>query len=73
MTGTCKICGEELEFVPCEDCDGEGFSDACHDCGEDTCGCADPDPGDCMSCGGTGGLWLCPNAPHTVRKGDKTK
>jgi hypothetical protein len=38
----------------CDACDGEGFY---HDCGDDTCCCANPDEDDiyaCDECGGTG-------------------
>jgi hypothetical protein len=39
---------------PCSSCDGEGYY---HDCGDDTCCCADPETDDmvqCDECGGTG-------------------
>jgi len=45
----------------CWDCGGVGFY---HDCGEDTCCCADPDEQDmvpCRTCGGTG--WI-PEPPN---------
>ena len=40
-------------LVTCDWCDGEGFSG--HDCGEDTCCCADPEENiTCHVCGGSG-------------------
>jgi hypothetical protein len=61
--GGCPDCGEEREPVEgvgddeepidCPECDGEG---AVHDCGEDTCNCADlsQDLVECLMCGGGG-------------------
>lgn len=40
--------GERL----CPDCQGYGFFP--HDCGEDSCCCADPYDEECWRCGGTG-------------------
>ena len=42
------------DHEPCWACDGEGFY---HDCGEDTCCCANPEEDDlwpCDECDGTG-------------------
>jgi hypothetical protein len=42
------------EHEACPACDGEGFY---HDCGDDTCCCANPDEDDvytCHECNGTG-------------------
>jgi len=44
------------EEETCWACDGDGFY---HDCGEDSCCCANPDEDDifmCDECGGTGYL-----------------
>lgn len=46
-------------WIDCWYCGGEGDY---HDCGEDTCCCAEPDFDeriDCDECGGKGG-WPCP-------------
>lgn len=46
----------ESDPEPCDYCDGEGVI---HDCGEDTCCCANPDEDDlypCPECGGNGAL-----------------
>ena len=45
-------------WITCWSCGGEGDE---HDCGEDTCPCADPDRDDrviCRECRGKGG-WPC--------------
>jgi hypothetical protein len=45
---------EDDEEQVCWTCHGDGFY---HDCGEDTCCCANPDEDDiytCEECGGTG-------------------
>ena len=58
----CCKCGEELEWVDCYNCD-EGYSG--HDCGEDTCCCADPEPNVvCDICHGEGGFLICPNTEN---------
>lgn len=60
----CPICGAELEWVDCYeiDCD-DGFY---HDCGEDCCCCAEPEPDThCETCRGAGGWWECTALPHT--------
>jgi hypothetical protein len=55
---TCSQCETELEWVECEQCDGEGMSG--HDCGEDCCCCLDPEPNElCDLCGGAGGWYWC--------------
>lgn len=54
---SCDECGGELQWEECYDCDGVG---AYHDCGEDTCCCADPDPNcECPTCSGDGGWQFC--------------
>jgi hypothetical protein len=57
-TPTCVVCGNSLEWVECDVCDSDGFVD--HDCGEDCCCCADPEPNViCGQCDGKGGWWQC--------------
>lgn len=46
---------ERARWVDCETCGGTGEGQ--HDCGEDTCCCADPEPGVCDTCDGDGG-WI---------------
>jgi hypothetical protein len=54
----CKRCGSSIEHVACDVCDGEGLDG--HDCGEDCCCCADPEPNvQCQLCQGRGGWWRC--------------
>lgn len=65
---TCKVCGEELDWVECWECGGEGEGDEFHDCGEDTCCCLHPEPGRCPECHGEGGWLECPNAEHHAKK-----
>jgi hypothetical protein len=43
---------DDLSVVTCPDCGGCGFFP--HDCGEDTCCCADDSDEECDRCGGTG-------------------
>ena len=51
--------GSDDDFVECWNCGGEGYSG--HDCGEDCCCCADPEPNVvCHVCNGKGG-WKNPN------------
>lgn len=57
----CIICGAELERIECPTCSGEGWGDEWHDCGEDCCCCADPEPGRCPDCNGRGAILVCPN------------
>jgi len=58
--GYCRHCGCELEWIKCDQCDGEGIDG--HDCGEDVCCCLDPEPNDpCAQCGGLGGWFWCDN------------
>jgi hypothetical protein len=55
----CKVCGGEVEWEDCPDCE-EGYS--YHDCGEDCCCCIDPQPNvKCHTCDGEGGWWRCFN------------
>lgn len=62
---TCAVCGAELEWTDCWHCLGD---EAFHDCGEDTCCCADPDDDlneQCQECNGQGGYLECPCLPHS--------
>lgn len=54
----CNQCGAVCGWVPCKTCDGEGFVG--HDCGEDTCCCADPEMNvRCDVCLGSCRQWAC--------------
>lgn len=54
----CARCGSSMEWDECEMCGGEGMDD--HDCGEDCCACADPEPNvPCQWCDGQGGRLCC--------------
>lgn len=54
----CGTCGREKEAVECTNCD-EGYSG--HDCGDDSCCCADPEPNvTCDICNGRGMYEACP-------------
>ena len=49
----------ELTVRDCWNCGGEGYSS--HDCGEDCCCCADPEPNvPCDVCNGKGAFAACP-------------
>ncbi len=61
--------GRKGGAMPCDDCGDSGWEECwecagvgwVHDCGEDTCCCADPDEQDvyeCEACDGEGG-WDC--------------
>jgi hypothetical protein len=53
----CARCGSSMQRMSCSDCE-DGFVD--HDCGEDCCCCADPEPNVvCGTCGGECGWWEC--------------
>lgn len=52
----CARCGSSMVYEECGSCDENGMSH--HDCGEDSCCCADPEPNvPCDLCNGEGG-WL---------------
>jgi hypothetical protein len=52
----CKCCS--TDWQDCHDCGGEGYSH--HDCGEDSCCCADPEDNvACGTCQGKGGWTIC--------------
>lgn len=54
----CGRCGSSIDWVDCELCGGEGYSE--HDCGDDTCCCLEPENNlACASCGGAGGFNTC--------------
>ena len=54
----CARCGSSIEHVACTSCDENGMDG--HDCGEDTCCCANPEGNvACYVCGGRGGWWRC--------------
>jgi len=56
-TPYCARCGSSMEWVQCGECE-DGFSH--HDCGEDCCPCADPEPNvQCDHCSGKAGWWSC--------------
>lgn len=62
----CPVCGGLMFWRPCAYC-VDGFSG--HDCGEDSCCCADPEDNViCDVCHGAGGFLLCVN-----RKNHKDK
>lgn len=54
----CGRCGSTLTFEDCGACGGDGYVD--HDCGEDSCPCADPEINvPCGVCDGEGGFPFC--------------
>ena len=59
----CPVCGADMEWQGCwAGCD-EGWA---HDCGEDCCACAVPEPNEpCPECKGAGGYLECTALPHT--------
>lgn len=53
----CARCGSLAVWMECFFCE-DGFSE--HDCGEDTCCCAEPEPNvACDICDGFEGWWAC--------------
>ena len=61
----CRCC--EMTWEECEACGGEGLDG--HDCGEDCCCCADPEPNECCDyCLGAGGWWDCDCDEHGVHR-----
>ena len=54
----------------CEHCDGDGVYG--HDCGEDCCGCLDPEENEpCDLCGGRGWVKVCSgNCDENGHRGD---
>lgn len=62
---SCPICGNEMEWVDCWSCQGEG---GYHDCGDDCCPCLEPELDlnvDCPECKGEGGYLECQALPHS--------
>ena len=54
----CARCGSSVMPENCDNCGSEGYSS--HDCGEDTCCCADPDDDVvCDWCDGRGHFYVC--------------
>lgn len=54
----CPRCSSDMTWFQCEECGGEIYVE--HDCGEDTCCCADPEPNvECEDCHGRGGFYRC--------------
>jgi hypothetical protein len=44
----------EKEKIICEFCEGSGFDEENHDCGEDTCVCVEAGNALCENCAGVG-------------------
>lgn len=57
MSEACDKCGAELVEVDCSACAGKGYFE--HDCGEDTCCCADDSDEDCLFCDGLRTCLVC--------------
>jgi hypothetical protein len=54
----CARCGSSLSFEECEQCGGEGVDG--HECGDDSCCCADPEDNlPCDICRGQGAFPRC--------------
>lgn len=63
----CPICNNEMEWVDCWQCQGEG---GFHDCGEDCCPCLEPELDlneKCQECDGQGGYLQCSALPHAEK------
>ena len=59
----CARCGSTLMWEDCSNCAGEGVSG--HDCGEDSCCCADSfDNMRCDICQGKGAFPRCASSPE---------
>lgn len=53
----CARCGSSCDYQHCHECE-DGYSH--HDCGDDCCCCAYPEPNVvCEQCHGHGGWWHC--------------
>lgn len=58
----CARCGSSCEWEDCTNCE-YGYDG--HDCGEDCCCCADPEPNVvCDICHGRSGWWKCVSSPE---------
>jgi len=61
----CARCGSSVEWEQCPNCE-DGYSH--HDCGDDCCCCADPEPNvRCHWCGGMGGWLACIAPPRSCQ------
>lgn len=59
----CSACHRDVEREECESCAGDGVRG--HDCGEDSCSCADPQENvPCSDCDGAGAHWKCPTCGY---------
>lgn len=64
--GQCARCGSTMHWEDCPHCD-EGFNG--HDCGEDTCCCADPEENvRCNICDGKTGWRMCLSSAEFCEK-----
>lgn len=65
----CLACGADATWVECTRC-VDGFTG--HDCGEDTCCCADPEDNvECDVCDGDEGWYLCTNRDCSTRAAER--
>lgn len=56
----CVNCGQDLVIEDCEMCGGFGVDG--HECGEDSCACANPEDNvPCEECDGSGRIRYCKN------------
>jgi hypothetical protein len=65
----CQWCGELVCIDECEACKGVG---TVHNCGEDTCNCADPESQDqvrCQTCQGDGVRPVCGACEMEIQEG----
>lgn len=66
----CSVCGTETESTECWKCHGEG---GFHDCGDDTCPCANPTIDNvCEECNGEGYYPECRNSQMPSHKSPVT-
>jgi len=57
----CKDCGQELDYIECDQCGGEGFFDGEQLMEEDPLWYDVDDTEDCEQCAGKGGWHWCTN------------
>ena len=63
----CPTCGNDLEWMDCYGRCVDGYSG--HDCGEDACGCLNPEDNVvCDVCDGNGGWKVCRVCAESERK-----
>ena len=56
--GTCPRCKNLMEWKVCDQCEGTGLHG--HECGDDTCACAEQEDNlPCDECDGKGGAYVC--------------